>query len=169
MAGFIKNIFRTLNNEEVRYLVVGGVAVNLYGVVRATADIDIVVKLSHENVLRLSKAMDRLGYVPKIPVTIEDFADPEKRESWIRDKGMIVFSLYRPPRTLGSIDVFVREPFDFEEAYSRRHVEVVGDIEIPLVSIDDLIYLKKEAARTQDLADIEALEALKEIREEEDG
>ncbi len=166
MAGFFKNIFRTLNEEGVRYLVVGGVAVNLYGVLRATADIDLVVQLSVENVLLLAKALKKLGYKPKIPVTIEDFANPENREKWIDEKEMKVFALYPSDRELGTMDIFVREPFDFDKAYANRTTINVAGVNIPVVSIDDLIYLKKEAARNQDLADIEALEILKRIVKE---
>jgi len=169
MSGFYRNIFRTLNDEKVRYLVVGGVAVNLYGVLRATADLDLIIELTDDDVLRFARAMEKLGYKPRVPVTIEDFADPEKRKHWIENKHMLVFSLYNPQFRLGNIDVFVDEPFDFDEAYSRKHVILIDDIEIPLANIDDLIYLKKQAARNQDLADIEGLEIIKHDREGNDG
>lgn len=169
MAGFYRNIFRTLNAEKVRYLVVGGVAVNLYGVLRATADLDLVIELTEEDILSFTRAMGKLGYKPRVPVKIEDFADPEKRRNWIEEKNMLVFSLHNPQFRLGNIDVFVDEPFDFDEAYARRHVIFIDDIEIPLANIDDLIYLKKQASRNQDLADIEGLEIIKHDREENDG
>ncbi|RKZ32738.1 hypothetical protein DRQ33_05375 [bacterium] len=166
MAGYFRNIFKTLNECGVRYLVVGGVAVNLYGVLRTTADLDIIVNLTEENILLLVKALEKLGYKPKVPINIKEFADPEIRNRWIEEKGMKVLGVYPSDRQLGEIDIFVTEPFDFDEAYQKRIDFDVGDgIIVPVVSLDDLIYLKKESARSQDLADIEALEILKGIQE----
>ena len=64
-------------------------------------------------------ALERLGYQPVAPVPILDFADPAKRERWIRVKNMLVFSLWAPDRPLLKIDIFISEPFDFEETYRR--------------------------------------------------
>ena len=47
-----ENLFSSLNKESVKYLVAGGIAVNLYGIERATADIDIVLKLAQKNLLK---------------------------------------------------------------------------------------------------------------------
>src|SRR4030065_1557356 len=95
MELFIK-LFASLNRGSVKYMVVGGIAVNLYGIERSTADIDIVLKLDKANVLRFIKLAKRLGLKPKVPVNLDDFVDPEKRDSWISEKGMTVFSLYDP-------------------------------------------------------------------------
>ncbi len=161
MAGFIKNIFRTLNNENVKYLVVGGVAVVLHGAPRMTVDLDIMVDLERENILKLWKALEKLTYRPNVPVAAADFADPRKKNEWIDKKGMKVLQFIRLDRPFESVDVFVGDPIGFDGAYSRRKEIEAGDTIIPLISIDDLIYLKKEAARIKDLADIEALDELK--------
>ncbi len=168
MAGFFRNVFKVLYDEDVKYLLVGGVAVNLYGVVRATADIDIVVKLTKSNVLSLVKALEKLGYKPKAPVSIEDFADPENRRNWIEKKDMKVFSLSPPDRTLGEVNIFVREPFDFDAAYKNRTDVDIGGVIVHIASIDDLIFLKEKAGRAQDISDIEALKILKKMTEETD-
>ena len=52
MVGEIEQVLESLNNAQVRYLVVGGVAVVLRGHLRTTADLDLVVQLERENVLR---------------------------------------------------------------------------------------------------------------------
>ena len=82
MLGFVA-LFDVLNKNNVQYLVAGGVAVNLYGIERATSDIDLVVYLESENLGRFIDVMKGLGFKPKIPVRFEEFADAEKRELWI--------------------------------------------------------------------------------------
>ncbi|RKZ30328.1 hypothetical protein DRQ36_05960 [bacterium] len=167
MAGFFRNIFRTLNEERVKYLVVGGLAVVLHGAPRFTADVDMMVDLTEKNVLKLWKALIKIGYRPRIPVEAKDFADPAKRRSWIEEKNMKVFQFVNPDRPIEGVDIFVENPIDFAEAYSRRKEVQLGDIAIPIASLDDLIYLKKEAARAKDLADIGALEDIKEQNDNE--
>ena len=162
---FYGEVFKKLGEEEVRYLVVGGVALVLHGVVRLTADLDLMVWLEEKNLRRFVRALNGLGYRPKVPVRAEEFVDPAKRRLWGQEKGMEVFSFHHPDRPMNLIDVFIDEPIDFLDAYGRRVVMKAGVIEVPVVSIDDLIRLKELSGRPQDLADIEALKELKRLRE----
>jgi hypothetical protein len=75
-------------------MVAGGIAVNLYGIERATADIDIIIKLDKKNLLKFVKVAKKLGLKPKLPLALDDFIDAEKRKGWIVDKDMVVYSLY---------------------------------------------------------------------------
>jgi len=153
MELFIK-LFASLNRGSVKYMVVGGIAVNLYGIERSTADIDIVLKLEKANVLRFIKLAKRLGLKPKVPVKLDDFVDPEKRDSWISEKGMTVFSLYDPKTPFFLIDIFVESPFDFDEVYRRRKKIRSADAVIPVVPINELILMKEKSNRPQDRADV---------------
>jgi hypothetical protein len=94
-------------------------------------------------------------------VALELFADPVTRRAWITEKGLIVFTLWSPALPLTEIDIFVEEPFPFEEAYGRA---LRADLEFGIVtvaSIDDLVEMKQRAGRAKDLEDIRALEQLK--------
>jgi hypothetical protein len=148
-------------------MVAGGIAVNLYGIERATADIDIILDLEGENLLKFVEVAKKLGLKPRVPVKLEDFIDPEKRLSWITDKGMKVFSLYDPENCFFVLDVFVEMPFNFNEAYKQRKKMKFEDTAIPIVSMKDLIEMKKKAGRPQDRADVFYLEKiLKEWKDE---
>ena len=81
-----RNLFSSLNSDGVKYLVAGGIAVNLYGIERATADLDIVLKLDRENIKRFIEVAKELGLKPKIPVKIDDFADSEKEIDGLKKK-----------------------------------------------------------------------------------
>jgi len=155
------DLFHILNSHKVRYMLVGGVAVNLYGIERATGDIDLVVDLTEENVLRFSDAMNEIGMRPRIPVKVEDFGNTVLRKSWIEEKGMMVFSLFHPQHHHLQLDVFVSIPFDFDSVYKNREVMGHGEKEISVVPIETLIAMKQQADRPQDRADVYYLEKIR--------
>ena len=161
---FYEEVFRKLNKNRVKYVVAGGVAVNLHGVPRVTGDLDLLIRLDEKNVSRFSETMKALGYKPKAPVSIEDFGIRENRKKWVREKGMKVFSLWNVRRPYNIIDIFVENPIEFKKLYNNRVNVPVGDFKIPVVSIGHLIKLKRIAARKQDISDIESLKRLKRLR-----
>jgi hypothetical protein len=79
--------------------------------------------LERENVLRAMNALTAIGYRPLIPVEAAQFADEMLRQQLRDDKGMIVFQMLNPQRESTRIDVFVTEPFAFDEEFERaeRH------------------------------------------------
>lgn len=155
-----RELFNTLKKERVKYMVAGGIAVNLYGIERATADIDIVVKLDKNNISRFVNAAKKLGLKPRIPVRLDDFVDERKREAWITEKGLRVFSLYEPNTPFFLLDIFVAVPFDFDEVYRRRSRMKLEDIIIPVIPIQELIKMKGNTGRPQDAADVYYLEKI---------
>lgn len=151
-------IVRALNDAGVRYLVAGGLAVNAHGYLRFTKDADLVIQLVPENVLRAFTALGGLGYKPSVPVTAAQFADASVRESWRRDKGMQVLQLWSDAHLETPVDVFVHEPFPFDEEHSRALVKpLYGSVEVRFVSLGTLMDMKRAANREQDRIDVENL------------
>jgi predicted nucleotidyltransferase len=167
VIGDLERTLSALHEAEVRYLVVGGVAVVLHGHLRVTADVDLVVQLESDNVKRAVRALERLGFRPRAPVPISDFADPQIRESWIRDKGLMVFSLWSPEHPGFEVDLFVREPFEFDAVYDRAVRVQLETCTITVISLPDLIVLKENAGRPRDQEDIAALRALADSDEDD--
>lgn len=161
MIGDIEAVLEALNRAQVRYLVVGGVAVVLHGYLRTTADLDLVIQLERENVLRAMDALAALGYRPRAPVDPRSFADGETRRQWVQEKNLMVFSLWSPARPALEVDVFVEEPFDFDKVQSRALLVPLDRIEAPVIALEDLLALKRSAGRTVDRDDVAALEALR--------
>jgi hypothetical protein len=149
-----KDLFSSLNQASIKYMVAGGIAVNLYGIERATADVDIVLELEKGNLSKFIRVAKKLGLKPKRPVKLDDFIDPERRKGWIMDKGMMVFSLYDPKNPFFLIDIFTEIPFDFDEVYRQRNRISFENIVIPVVPIKKLIAMKEESDRPQDRADV---------------
>lgn len=155
-----ESIVRELQAREVRFLVVGGMAVVAHGYGRLTHDLDLVLALDPENVRRAFVALGELGYEPRVPVTGEDFADPSMRRRWIEEKNMRVLNLYSETFPTTPVDLFVEEPFDFEKAYERAIRAEVDGVEFRYVDLRTLIEMKEAAGRPVDLEDVRQLRLL---------
>lgn len=154
-------IVRALNTAEVKYLVVGGLAVNAHGYVRLTRDVDIVLGLGSANVKRGLSALFGIGYQMSIPAKPEDFANQDMRENWRHSKGMITLKLWSDEHQRTPIDIFLYEPFDFTKEYATAAtLEVCPGLTARVVSLETLLKMKREAGRQQDLIDIEELQRL---------
>ena len=150
-------IFKELNHLKIDYLVVGGLAVNFHGIPRMTYDIDLMIHLEAQNILRLVSQLNSWGYRPKIPVNPQDLADETKRNSWIQEKGMRAFNFYSETLPIGEIDLVIDSPIRYEKLKKNSVIIEIEGEKVPVVSIHDLIQLKIEAGRKQDLADVEHL------------
>jgi len=157
-------IFKELAKERVKYAVTGGIALMLHGVVRFTADLDLIIELSDANVRHFLSVMKKLGYMPKQPVPADDFGSPAIRQKWAAEKNMVVFTFHHPIRRLELVDVFITEPVPFSEIEENIVQFAAGDVSIPVVSRELLKKLKRLAGRPQDLADIEILDELDDKR-----
>jgi len=158
-------IFAALQTTGVRYVVVGGVAVNLHGYQRFTKDVDLVIDLVADRALKALQALEAIGYKPSVPVELTDFADPVIREGWIRDKEMMVFQLYSD-QTRMSIDIFARYPLDFDELWDQGTKVDLPGTSLRIASIEHLIRMKVEANRPQDRLDVEQLEKIRRLLNE---
>jgi hypothetical protein len=140
-------VCRLLNAAGVRYVVVGGFALALHGVVRATKDVDVLIEPTLENVKRALRALEQL------PLGIARDLDPEQ-------------VLAKPLTIVGDdprVDVLtlawsVRYP----DAAPRARTVAIDGVDIPYADLDTLIR-SKQTGRLQDRADVEALERIKEL------
>ena len=150
-------IFAKLNEAEVRYVVAGGMAVNLHGIPRMTYDIDLVLEMEDENLERFAGLMREWGFKPKAPVDVMDLADREQREDWIENKAMKAFNLVNSEWAISEIDVLIDLPVPHEEIFSGARIFVVRDVRVPTASVAHLIAMKQGTGRAQDRADVEHL------------
>jgi hypothetical protein len=160
---FYLDLFGALARHRVRYVVVGGLALNLHGVERATMDVDLAVALDPSNLGAAIDAFEGLGLVPVAPVKIDEARDPDTLLRWRRDRNMVAFGL-RPGKGAGpTVDCLIDPVVPFATLAENALAKAIGEIAIPIASIDDLIALKRAAGRAIDLADIEALGRLRQL------
>lgn len=159
-----EHIFQALNNQKVKYLVVGGVAVYLHGIPRFTKDLDLLVDMSPANLKRMIQAFEKIGYIPRIPVNALDFADPKKREEWIKEKNMKAFTFIQTKPPFEQVDIVFAGGISYQEAVKKKKKIVSKEVPLWVISIEDLIRMKSKAGRTQDQADIVSLKKVKRIQ-----
>ena len=141
-----KEMLQCLLEEKVRFLLVGAYALAVYGYPRATKDIDFFVRATPENASSLMRALIRFG-APVSDVSESDFSSEG-----------IVFQIGNSPRR---IDILTRiSGVEFERAYANKEVISVEGLQLPVISLEDLIANKRASGRMQDLADVEKLESV---------
>ena len=140
-----KELLLAFNAHDVEYLVVGAHALAAHGHVRATKDLDVWVHPNRANAERVLAALSDFG-APLAGLTIDDLINPGT-----------VFQIGLPPLR---IDVITHiDGVDFPAAWRDRLQTRFGGAPACVISRHHLIENKKAAARLQDLADVERLEA----------
>jgi len=158
---FYLDLFRALDHEKIRYVLIGGLALNIHGVERATMDIDLMLAMDAENLEAFRRVTENLEMTPVLPVSMKDFADPATLQRWINEKHLLAFALRPKEPSAPTVDILVRPKVAFDMAWARHIEKNLDDIHIRLIHIDDLIALKTGTGRQRDMADVAALERLK--------
>ncbi|MEO0225048.1 MAG: DUF6036 family nucleotidyltransferase [candidate division WOR-3 bacterium] len=159
-------ILKMLYDCKIKYILVGGLAINLYGIPRTTVDVDIMIDLNNENILNLISCFKANGFRFRQPIDEKKLINNEYRKQLKEEKNVIVLTLENPNNPLEILDFFIDNPIDFNKAYSRKKTLKIDDFEIYLASIEDIIEIKKISNRPIDISDIENLKLLKEHEEE---
>ncbi len=161
---FYEEILKEFQKQKVKYVLVGGVAVNLLGSMRSTADLDILVEMSDDNLKKIVKILRKYNYRVKQPVDPMKLADKETRKDWIKNKHMKAFNFYIE-NELKEVDIIIESPVSFKEA-QKNHISVkIDNLVLPVISINKLIKMKKKTGRTIDKLDIEELQKIKKLKE----
>lgn len=160
-AASFEAVAKALNDAQVPFIVVGGLAVNAHGYGRLTFDIDLVIPLALDTVRTAFAALASVGYRPMVPVTGDQFADPALRRRWIAEKGMKVLNFHADAHRETRVDIFVELPFDFDEEYRVALVEQAGPgVPVHIIGLPALIRMKEQADRPVDRGDLAELRLL---------
>lgn len=154
-------LLRALSEAQVRYVLVGGMAVQLHGYFRTTFDVDLVLAMDDENLTRFIGVAKQIGLVPSIPVPIDSLRNAAQIEQWHREKGMLAFALREPQVGGGVVDVLVRPEVSFDQLHKNAVAGRLFSQQVMIASIDDLLTMKRHANRDKDKLDIAALEKIK--------
>jgi hypothetical protein len=139
-----REFIQSLNDNSVRYLVVGGYAVALHGHPRYTKDIDIWIELSEANAARLVEALREFGF-GSLGLEVTDFLVTDQ-----------IIQLGYPPNRIDLITSL--EGVDFETCYEARVAVEIDDVTVNFIDLENLKQNKKATGRLQDLADLENLQ-----------
>jgi len=138
-----REFIKSLNDNHVRYLVIGGYAVALHGYPRYTKDLDVWIEMSAENAVRMVQALEQFGF-ESLGLQAADFLVPDQ-----------IIQLGYPPNR---IDLITTPPgVDFETCYASRVEQVIDGVTVNFIDLDNLKKSKRASGRLQDLADLENL------------
>ena len=160
----VLTIQKILDEANVRFIFVGGLAVAAHGFARFTKDADIVLELVPDNIIRAFKALATIGYKPNVPIDAESFADANLRNKWHHEKGMLVLQFWSDQHRETKLDVFIEHPFDFDEEWKNCHIAEESGVRMRYATIPTLIAMKQKAGRDQDLRDIKELTLIADIK-----
>ena len=145
MNSDLKDLITLFNAFGIRYMVAGGYAVSFYGDPRFTKDLDVAVASKPDDIEKLSQALEEFGY-PISQEACKEFAEPNR---------MIIFG--NPPNRIDILNEL--KGIGFEEAYERRKLVKIGELDVQMISLEDLLLNKQATGRPLDLIDIKMLES----------
>ncbi len=158
-----EEVLREFQSHNIKYVLVGGLAVNLLGSLRSTADMAILVEMSSDNLRKIVDILLKLGYEAKQSVDPMKLADAKTRNEWITNKHMKTFNFHKV-NELKEVDIIIESPVSFEKAQGNAIYFSIDDLSLPVISLDDLIEMKTNTGRTIDKQDIEELKKIRELR-----
>lgn len=159
-----QEVFLIFNKRKIKYAVCGGMAVLIYGYPRLTVDLDLIVALNRKNLKKIFDALSQLGYLLKTLISKEDFISVKRLKKLSKEKNMKVISFYHQKDPLKIVDIFLAFS-NWKKILERKKIFKLKNFKIPVISIEDLIELKKMTKRKQDLIDLEYLEKIKKHEE----
>jgi hypothetical protein len=140
-----KEFVQSLNDNQVRYLVVGGYAVAFHGHPRYTKDLDVWVEPTPDNAVNVVAALDQFGF-GSLALQPADFLEADQ-----------IIQLGFPPNR---IDILTTLPgVNFESCYTSRVVTNMDEVQVNFIDVNHLKMNKRASGRFQDMADIENLES----------
>ena len=143
MLNRLQDVFKCLKEYKVKYLVIGGIAAVLYGVPRATFDLDILIQATPKNVRKLLDALLQVGLFTASMTTVDEVLATE----------VTVF------KDRVRIDVQTSTPgLEFKEAWKNRQTMQYRGFDFYVVSKSDLIASKIASGRAKDLDDVRVLQ-----------
>ena len=142
-----EELLADLSRHEIDYILVGGLAVTLCGYVRATIDVDILIRVDDQNVDRLLQRLEHFGEGHARELSLSDFAAEEGSIRVVEDFPVVIFT--------------VMSGHKYEDLLPMTDTHRIGDVDVVYLNADGLILLKSGSLRPRDQMDVEALKEIK--------
>ena len=149
---FLYQVLDQLAHFQIRHALVGGYALALQGIVRATVDVDIIIQLKKDDFSKTEKALLELGLSSRLPVDANLLF--KMRQEYIDHRELKAWSFVDLKDPMRQVDILIiNDVRDFK----IKRISVAGR-RVPVVGLEDLAKMKKMAGRPQDLVDIKLIE-----------
>jgi len=152
---YVERVCKALGEAGVRYALVGGYAVALHGAPRGTIDIDIALRWTLDDLTRTERALNGIGLVSSLPVNARDIH--QYRDEYIQERKLVAWNFHNPSDPLEQVDIIIA----YDLSGKNTTTVELSMTTVHILSIDDLISMKRQSGRAQDLEDAAALEKLR--------
>jgi hypothetical protein len=147
LAADFLDFIESLNEQAVDFVLVGGFAMGVYGIIRATADIDFLYRSSKANVRRLCIAMEKFG-APESVINERALMTPNT-----------VMQFGQPPHRIDLLSAI--DGVTFEQVWDGAMIEMIGQQKLRVIGLPELRANKRATGRRKDLDDLRQLSARK--------
>jgi len=151
---FLLKVIDALVRRKVGYALVGGYAVALHGAARGTVDIDLVINIDLKSLANAEAALAEIGLQSRQPVSAEDIFN--FRNEYIRNRNMKAWGFINPNNPTEMVDIVITENLANLDTVTMK----IGNKKINVVALPDLVRMKRESGRPQDLEDVKVLEKM---------
>ncbi len=155
----IADLLTALADAEIDFVVVGGFAMQMHGFQRATYDVDVALAMNENNLEQFVAFASHHRLVPVIPEPLASLKDAGKLDRWFREKGMVAFALRAPDDFV--LDVLIRPVVDFATLRANAVQGSLHGRNFLFAGLDEMLEMKRVAARPKDQIDIIALNKIK--------
>jgi hypothetical protein len=136
-------ILKSLVDDEVDFIVGGGVACVLHGVERVTMDVDLAVHMQPANFNRFVAVMETLGLRSRVPVRPQALLDPAFVRMLIDEKHALVFTFVDPDKPYRQVDVFLTVDLAYESLLPDSEWVELGGYRVRIVNRSRLLAIKR--------------------------
>ena len=151
---FILKVCESLSNAKIKYAIVGGYAVALHGVVRGTVDVDLLIEWQIDQLIAFEQCMNELGLISKLPIDAEQLY--HFKDDYIKNRNLLAWNFYHPKDMTQQVDLIINHDLGANKITEKW----VGNQVINILNKNDLIIMKQQAGRPQDIEDIKSLKQL---------
>ena len=151
----LEKVCAALAQAKLRFAIVGGHAVALHGAVRGTVDIDVAIPWNRRSLEGAEKALIDIGLVSRIPVSANEIF--EFRDEYIKNRNLVAWNFYNPNDLSEQVDIIIA--YDLKGKRIKQ-IQLANAL-VPVLALKDLIEMKRQSGRPQDIEDVRALEKLR--------
>lgn len=147
-----KNLLERLIKANVKFLIIGGYAVNYYGYNRTTGDLDIWIKPDNFNKKKLIHVLEEIGFS-------KDGLQTLNRSNF---EDVFVFHIWEKPFRVDFLTHI--SGIDFKKAFDAKEMVMIQGLELPMIDFEHLVLSKMTTNRLRDKADVEELQKIARIK-----
>jgi hypothetical protein len=142
-------IIDEFDRDHLKYAIVGGYALALHGLVRATVDVDIVLSLKLDDFEKAEALLLKIGLQSRLPIRAQDII--KMRTEYIKNRNLIAWSFVDYKNPARQVDILINQDLRKTDTQNVS----VGTRKIRVASLKELLKMKTASGRPQDLIDIE--------------